>query len=103
MRFFKYVSNDIFWQQQEALSNPPACNLVARVWPNISTGYFSQNMILQAKTRNEVAAEYGISTRTLKRWLQKHNITITERNLISPKDLKVIYVAFGNPKLSNDG
>lgn len=60
------------------------------------------NMTLQAKTRNEVAAEYGISTKTLKRWLAKHNITITERDRIPPKELANIYLAFGNPKVSND-
>ncbi len=59
-------------------------------------------MTLQAKTRNEVAAEYGISTKTLRRWLQKHNILIPARDLISPKELVKIYVAFGDPNLSND-
>ena len=60
-------------------------------------------MTFQSKTRNEVAAELGISTKTLRRWLKKHAITITERDLIPPKELSVIYTVFGWPVLSDGG
>ena len=41
------------------------------------------------KTRKEIAHELGISTRTLKRWTEKHKIIIPA-GLISPKLQKII-------------
>ena len=43
----------------------------------------------QLKTRKEIAQELGISTRTLKRWTEKHKIIIPS-GLISPKLQKII-------------
>jgi hypothetical protein len=54
-------------------------------------------LILKAKTREEVAAEYGICVKTLNRWLKKANI-ILPHGLIKPCHLQIIYVAFGAPK-----
>jgi hypothetical protein len=54
-------------------------------------------LILKAKTREEVAAEYGICVKTLKRWLKKANI-ILPSGLVNPSYLRIIYEAFGAPK-----
>jgi DNA invertase Pin-like site-specific DNA recombinase len=55
------------------------------------------NVFLKAKTRQEVALEYGISVKTLNRWLQRANIVLPS-GLIKPNHLKIIYSIFGIPK-----
>jgi transposase-like protein len=58
-------------------------------------------MDLQAKTRQEVAEEFGISTKTLHRWLKKWNISVTPRDRICPKALSTLYEKLGCPKMSD--
>lgn len=55
----------------------------------------------QAKTRQEIADEYGIAVRTLNRWFKKHNLEIPKRDRISPKDVIKIYDEFGCPNMSH--
>lgn len=50
-----------------------------------------------SKARKEVAAAYGISPRTLCRWIKKACITITS-GLLTIKEVQMIYDAFGEPK-----
>jgi len=50
-----------------------------------------------SKSRKEVAAAYGISPRTLCRWIKKACITITS-GLLTIKEVQMIYDAFGEPK-----
>ncbi len=52
-----------------------------------------------AKTRQQIAREYGICTKTLNKWLKEENIKI-HRGLISPKSQELIYEKFGFPKYS---
>ena len=51
---------------------------------------------LLCKTRQQIAGEYGISTRTLNRWLAKHRINIPYR-LIRPEEQFAIYSLIGWP------
>lgn len=51
-------------------------------------------MTRKAKSRKEIALEFGISTRTLSRWFQKEKLTIAA-GLISPRDQDLIYEKFG--------
>ncbi len=51
---------------------------------------------ITTKTREEVAAEYQISVRTLYRWLKRAEIRLPPGR-IRPKELKRIYEAFGWP------
>jgi DNA invertase Pin-like site-specific DNA recombinase len=51
---------------------------------------------LKAKTREEVANEYGIEVRTLYRWLKQEGINLPH-GLIKPRHLKLIYETFGIP------
>ncbi len=51
----------------------------------------------KAKTRVEIANEYGIHRKTLARWLIKANIVLPG-GLVSPKNQKLIYRTFGYPK-----
>jgi phage antirepressor YoqD-like protein len=53
----------------------------------------------QAKSKQQIASEYGICTKTLTKWLQEEKI-ILKRGLINPKKQKVIYRRFGIPKNS---
>jgi DNA invertase Pin-like site-specific DNA recombinase len=53
---------------------------------------------LKAKTRDEVAIEYGIDVRTLYRWLKKEGINLPQ-GLIKPAHLKIIYETFGIPNV----
>jgi predicted site-specific integrase-resolvase len=49
------------------------------------------------KLRQQVADAYGISTKTLYRWLKKENIEVS-RGLLTTKDLETIYDKFGKPQ-----
>ncbi|MDX9892216.1 MAG: helix-turn-helix domain-containing protein [Bacteroidales bacterium] len=55
------------------------------------------DLILNPKFRNEVADEYGISLRTLNRWIKRAGLDIPN-GLIDPYHLKIIYRAFDIPK-----
>lgn len=57
-----------------------------------------ETMLLRAKTRGEVANEYGIKVRTFYRWLKKANIKLPS-GLIKPCNLQIIYNSFGTPRL----
>jgi hypothetical protein len=54
------------------------------------------------KTRQVVADEYGISTKTLNAWLRDAELDIPSRKLICPHDLEKIYRQFGLPKSSQN-
>ncbi len=49
-----------------------------------------------SKYRSELATEYGISVRTLYRWMKKANLDIPH-GLIDPYHLRIIYKKFGPP------
>ncbi|WP_209332890.1 helix-turn-helix domain-containing protein [Lunatimonas salinarum] len=49
-----------------------------------------------AKSRQEIARKFGVSTRTLNRWLKKHKIKVSS-GLITPKESQLIYQILGNP------
>jgi hypothetical protein len=51
---------------------------------------------LKVKTRQDVAAEYGISVKTLYHKLKKAQINI-EPGVLFPKTLNIIYETFGPP------
>ncbi|RAJ16225.1 Homeodomain-like domain-containing protein [Olleya aquimaris] len=53
----------------------------------------------QVKTRQQIAIEYGISPRTLRRWLKQNNIILPCR-LLCPKEQSIIYKTFGYPGLT---
>ncbi len=48
------------------------------------------------KTRKELAAAYGISTKTLYRWMKKLGLP-TDRRLLTEKCLRALYKVYGNP------
>lgn len=50
-----------------------------------------------AKTRQQIADEYGISRKTLSRWLKKVSIVL-DGYLIAPKEQELIYQTFGDPR-----
>ncbi len=52
---------------------------------------------LKAKTRKELADEYGVSPRTFRRKLKSKNLDLPN-GLITPKDLEKIYQTFGVPR-----
>ena len=53
---------------------------------------------LKVKTRQQIAIEYGISPRTLSRWLKQNKIDLPNR-LLGPKEQNIIYNKFGCPIL----
>jgi hypothetical protein len=59
------------------------------------------NNSFTSKTRKEIAIEYGISTRTLQRWLKKSEINIPP-GLIKPIHQRSIYSTFGIPGSYSD-
>jgi hypothetical protein len=56
------------------------------------------NAYFQVKTRQQIAHEYGISSRTLRRWLNKAEINLPNR-LLGPNEQILIYKEFGNPNV----
>ncbi len=52
------------------------------------------------KSRKQLADEYGVSPRTLRRWFKKKELTLP-RSLLLPKDLESIYKTLGDPKGGN--
>ena len=57
----------------------------------------------QLKTRQQIAAEYGVDRKTLYRWLKAHNIKLRGKYLVSPAEQEVIYRALDLPKESHSG
>ena len=55
-----------------------------------------QQLVLVAKTRRQMANEYGVHVRTFTRWLIKHSIKIPSGN-ITPKHQRIIYNILGKP------
>jgi hypothetical protein len=56
---------------------------------------------LRAKTREEVAAEYGVTSRTLYNWIKSHGLRLP-RGIIKPIHLNAIYLTFGYPGDRNE-
>jgi hypothetical protein len=56
-----------------------------------------ESFCLKAKTREEVACEYGVSARTFYRWLKRDNLLLP-RGLIKPFHLQIIYSNYGIPQ-----
>jgi transposase-like protein len=52
---------------------------------------------LCSKTRQEVAAEYGVTRKTLRKWLKEANIH-TGKGRLTPAVLNRIYNHFGEPR-----
>lgn len=50
-----------------------------------------------AKTRAQIAAEYGVSPRTLSRWLKRRAVRLS-RGLLCPKEQALIYQVLGRPR-----
>lgn len=53
----------------------------------------------QAKTRQQLAEEYGIVYRTFQRWIKGSGIELPNRKLVTPKFQDIIYNAFGHPQI----
>jgi hypothetical protein len=52
----------------------------------------------RAKSRKELAAEYGVCVRTIRRWLKRKGFDHLPSERIRPVDLRKIYKAFGLPE-----
>jgi phage antirepressor YoqD-like protein len=52
-----------------------------------------------AKSKQQIADEYGICTKTLNKWLKEEKIRI-KRGLINPKNQAIIYQKLGTPQNS---
>lgn len=52
----------------------------------------------EAKTRQQIADEYGIDRRTLYRWLKAAGIQLNGR-LVTPAEQDLIYQEFGKPEV----
>lgn len=53
------------------------------------------------KTHQQIAREYGISVRTMRRWIRKAGLEIPS-GLISPNYQLIIYQTFGLPRHPNN-
>lgn len=54
-----------------------------------------------AKSKQQIADEYGICTKTLTKWLKEEGIFL-KRGLISPRNQEIIYERLGFPKIPKD-
>jgi len=55
--------------------------------------------IRQAKSKQQIAEEFGICVKTLNKWLKEEKITL-KRGLIKPKYQDIIYKKLSFPKKS---
>jgi hypothetical protein len=55
-------------------------------------------LITRAKTRQEIAFEYGIDRKTFNKWLKVSGLFIPP-GIINPKQIRKIYKTFGSPKI----
>lgn len=53
--------------------------------------------MIRAKTRQEIANEFGINRKTLYRWLKNENLQLKNR-LVTPDEQAAIYKLFGFPE-----
>jgi transposase-like protein len=53
-----------------------------------------------AKSKQQIAREYGICTKTLTKWLKEERIFL-KRGLINPKRQEIIYKKLGIPNNSH--
>lgn len=53
--------------------------------------------MIRAKTRKEIANEFGINRKTLYRWLKSENVQLKNR-LVTPDEQTIIYKLFGFPE-----
>lgn len=54
------------------------------------------------KSRKQLANEYGVSPRTLRRWFKSKELVMPP-SLLLPKDLEIIYSVLGDPRNGNGG
>ena len=54
---------------------------------------------IKAKTRKELAAEYGISVKTLNKRIKEAGLEIPSYRLLFPEMLKQVYSALGIPSV----
>jgi len=50
-----------------------------------------------AKTRQQIADEYGVCRKTFYNWCKRNGIYLSG-GLINPKEQEIIYKTFGNPR-----
>ena len=62
-----------------------------------SNADYEEDKKRQAKTREQVAEEYGISVKTLKKWIKDSGVELPT-GVISPAWIERIYQLFGHPK-----
>jgi len=65
--------------------------------PNLKMNTLKKYKANVTKTRQQIAFEYEISTKTLSRWLKREKIAIPS-GLVRPIHLELIYRTFGWPK-----
>ncbi len=63
---------------------------------NKSNNNISDSIVIKSKSRQELANEYGISSRTFRRWLKNNDITLPS-GLVKPRDILKVYDKLGNP------
>ena len=56
--------------------------------------------IMQAKTRQQVSAEYGVDRKTLYKWFKDAGFDFKGK-ILKPVQLKMIYERFGNPNVAS--
>lgn len=56
----------------------------------------ADELSLKSRSRQEIAAAYGVSTRTFRRWLKLHRLVLSS-GLVKPADIKKIYERLGPP------
>lgn len=50
-------------------------------------------------TRKEIAAAYGVSTKSIKRWMDEADLEFGSARTLTPKQVDKVYEAFGPPPI----
>jgi len=56
---------------------------------------------VKAKTRHQMAREFGVNRKTFCRWLERANLNLPN-GLICPMNVMLIYNTLGNPDWKNN-
>ncbi len=66
---------------------------------NIKYDPLIETLGIKVKTRKELAAEYGISVKTLNKRIKEAGLEIPTHKLLFPNKLKLIYYTLGIPSV----
>ncbi len=64
----------------------------------MNNGVNNESLDTTAKSKTQLASEYGTSVRTFVSWLKNHDIQTGRRKLLTSKEVGMVYTRIGIPR-----